>query len=369
MKECGVGPYLLARRQNAKSVMFFCHPDREYPYLKYLPGMELDYTVHPERILNGKVQNIEHYSEYIDYLRAHKDEMDILCLQGPYNSYFDFIERYRALRQDGKIYMALDMSCEWAKGYPWDMESVTEFFSRLDAIATSCRKMRDVLNRDKQVNFGCWWMPNGFYGTEDAPATADARLKENVILTVGRIGTAQKNNEEMLNAFALASKDIPTWSLRLVGKVDNRFKPFMQRYFAANPQLKQRVIFTGPILDKAELYKEYARAKIFCLTSQVEGGTPNVYAEALFHGCAFLTTDIDAANDITADGTLGASYPLRDIKQLANLMREYCKKTTPHFMRQHIAKALDYGRRYYDWRLNARKWEYMIFSGPRAPER
>jgi hypothetical protein len=49
----------------------------------------------------------------------------------------------------------------------------------------------------------------------------------------------------------------------------------------------ERVAFTGAITDKAELYSEYAKAKIFALTSTLEGVTPNVYAEALFHGCMF----------------------------------------------------------------------------------
>lgn len=56
---------------------------------------------------------------------------------------------------------------------------------------------------------------------------------------------------------------------------------------------------------------------IFALTSDIEGGTPNVAAEAFFGGCYIITSAIDAAEDMTMGGHYGDIYPIGDIDALA----------------------------------------------------
>jgi glycosyltransferase involved in cell wall biosynthesis len=295
------------------------------------------------------------------FLTENAPQMDVLAFHGLYKEPVEFLYCYRQLRPDGKVYMTLDMNRHWQERIPWNAPVVSEFFDRCDVITNSCRTMRDSINRDPNVNFGSSWISNAFFNAYEAPVIAKPEFKENVMLTVGRIGTEQKNNEEFLLAFAKAANALPDWWVHLVGSVDERMKPFIVEYFETYPYLKDRVIFKGKIADKRMLYREYAKAKVFVLTSVLEGGTPNVYAEALHHGCAFITSDIDGADDITNYGQLGVKYTLRDTDALADAMIRLCRKTDDGFVKSHILSALAYANRYFDWERNAKKMAYMLY--------
>jgi len=352
MKDCGLVGYLLAKEINAKPVMLFGTEGEDYPYLSLLPGLELLYRDNQD----------ETSKDHFAHLEANHTDMDVLILYGMYKQSTGYLEAYRLLRPDGKVYCGLDMNTFWFKHIDWDEGPVRLFAEHCDIIATSCRTMRDDLNRFPKFNFPCRWIANGFYNPTGINIKADAAYKENVILTVGRIGDGQKNNEELMKGFAAASDALPDWSLRLVGPVDPQIQPFIEWYFNEYPHLKERVIFTGAISDKTELYDEYAKAKVFTLSSRTESGTPNVYAEALFHGCKFVTSDIDGADDVTNYDQLGEVYTRGDIKGLSDALVKVCSDADIKAFQLHIPKALTYADKYYDWIRNSKKIAYMLFK-------
>lgn len=351
LKDKCLSGYMLANELNAHPVMMFGTKPEDYPYTELLPGLEVQCSEAAPGVPDV-------YSEHLskEYLK-----MDALILHGMYNETVGYLNAYRKLRPDGKVYCGLDMNSYWMGQISWDSNAATTFAGQCDVVATSCRTLRDELNRNPKVHFPCRWMPNGFFNATNTPVTADADSKSNIILTVGRIGLAVKNNGELLLAFAHVSKALKWWKLRLVGPIEPEFKPFIEQYFEAFPHLRDRVIFTGAVTDKAELYREYARAKLFAFTSQSEGG-PNVYAEALFHGCMFVTSDIDAADDITNFGALGLKYKRGDVDGLASALVKLASNADTAAFQKHIPKALDYANRYYDCRRNAKKLAYMLYG-------
>jgi len=351
MKDCGLVGYMLANELNATPVMLFGTKPADYPYLSILPGMEMIFDD----------SHIGSADLYFDKLNALYSEMDILLLYGMYSHSIDYLDTYRKLRPDGKVYCGLDMNSYWMDTTPWGSTQARLFAQQCDIIATSCRQMRDALNRNPNVHFPCRWFPNGFYNPTDIPVISDFELKENIILTVGRIGTFQKNNEELLTAFANVSEALNSWSLRFVGPIEPEFHEFINNFFAENPHLKERVTFTGTLTEKEDLYGEYAKAKVFALSSRQEGA-PNVFAEALFHGCMFVTSSIDAADDIINYGELGAKYPIEDVNALQQTLVDVCSMADLPGMQKHIPKALDYAAKYYDWNRNAKKLAYMLFK-------
>ena len=351
MKDKGIAGYSLAKETNARPVMYFGTKGADYPYLSDLPGMELLFR-------NGEKGAEE---DYYEHLHARHTDMDTLILHGMYEQTLAYLNEYRRLRPDGKVYCGLDMNSHWMSRIPWGHPMVRQFARQCDIVATSCRSLRDALNRNPEVGFSCRWFPNGFLNPTGIQIAADFARKEDVILAVGRIGTAEKNNEELLVAFANTSNALPGWKVRLVGPIEPEFQSFISQLFELRPDLKKRIILTGQISNKAELYNEYARAKIFAFTSPQEGGTPNVYAEALFHGCMFVTSDIDAADDVTNFGELGAKYKFGDFNALADALVILCSETQKRSYQKHISKALAYADKYYDWNRNAKKLAYMLY--------
>ena len=342
--------YTLAKTVGAKPVQYFCDGAADNSYARELPGLEILYTDEPAGTPHA----------YEAHLQKEYRQMDALILHGMYGKTIDFLDAYRKRRPDGRVYCGLDMNSYWMARIPWEHPAVQRFARQCDVVATSCSSLRDALNMNPNVGFPCRWMPNGFYNAGNLAVEADADRKENVILTVGRIGTAQKNNEELLRAFARVSARLPGWTVRLVGPIEPGFQPFINDYFTKHPDLVGRVVFTGAIVDKKELFAEYARARVFALTSQSEG-FPNVYAEALVHGCMFVTSDIDAASDITCDETLGITYPLGDGGALERALLTLSQITDRARVRTHIENALAYARRYFDWNRNAEKLAYMLY--------
>lgn len=287
--------------------------------------------------------------------------MDVLILHGMYDETIAFLDAYRKLRPDGKVYCGLDMNSAWMKNILWGSEKVQKFATQCDIIATSCTSLRDELNINSDVNFPCRFISNAFFNSKNTPISVSVGKKSNTILTVGRIGTAQKNNQELMIAFANIEHYIPKWTLKLVGSVESSFDSFIDEYFEYYPHLRERVIFTGAIYEKQKLYAEYEKAKIFVLTSQFEGGTPNVYAEALCHGCSFITSKIDAANDITNFGILGEIYNVGETTDLAVKLLERCMKLENTLDDTYIQKALAYGERWFSWERNGKKLAFSLF--------
>ena len=184
--------------------------------------------------------------------------------------------------------------------------------------------------------------------------------KENVILTVGRIGTDQKQNQTLLEAFAKVASDLPDWRVKLVGGVEESFKPYVKKYFAAHPELKERVIFTGLIADKIELLNEYKRAKIFCLTSNFEGA-PNVAAEALFGGDFIITSAIDAASDMIDDNKCGRVFPIGNVAALAEIFLEVCRDEK--LLLDGSRHAAAYAREQFDANKIVARLNYLLYGG------
>ncbi len=350
MKDKGILGFLLAREIGATPYMYFCTREEDYPYLKNLNGLNL--------VCSG--DDPPDSKMYDEHLAQNYQKMDILILHGAYPDSYKFLHAYRKYRPDGKVYCGLDMSRQWMARIDWSDSRLHAYTTQCDMVSTSCTTLRDALNLNREVNFPCRYLPNGFFNPGNHRIVADANIKENVIITVGRIGNVIKNNIELMIGFANASDKLKGWKLKLIGGIDPEFQHEIDEFFSLRPDLKKRIIFTGAITDKQKLYDEYAKAKIFVLTSTTEGGTPNVYAEALFHGCMFVTSDLSSAKDMTNNETLGITYELGNDKQLAAALVKLAKRSDTKHMKEHIPKALAYAKDNFDWERNIKKLAYSL---------
>ena len=350
LKDCGIIPYLLYKNHGFHSVMVGSgkfEPEK-FPYLEqYVRGLELDFL--PENTLQAR----------INYINSHAGDIDLLILYGPYNEYLPLTEFYRKVRPDGKIYLATDMNINWASNAMHIHPAFKKFFQSCDVVAASCRATQKYISTKWRVPVDL--IRNGWYNFPNVSFDNLFEQKENIILTVGRIGVTQKQNHILLEAFAKVAGDLPDWNVRLVGGIDDKFKPYIEKFFATNPNLRGRVTFTGLITDKATLLDEYKRAKIFCLTSNFEGGTPNVVAEALFNGCFTIASSFDAAGDMIDDGRCGRVFPIGNVDALAKIFREVCPDKK--LLLTGGKHAVEYARRNFDAEHIVAKLHYLLYGG------
>ncbi len=331
VKDCGLIPYLMYRNHGCEVSMVGA-AGGEYPYAELVKGMKLEF------LKDGKVMT------KVQYIVENGRNIDCLILRGCYSTNYPVALAYKTINPNGRIYVGLDANSDWMDRIIWDNADFMEFMDNCDVIATSCTAMQKFLNEKWKWRIEC--IPNGYF---DLFQVQNKRIsfedKEPTILTVGRLGTEQKATEILLEAFALVSDRIADWKLRLVGTVESRFSDYINDFFKRNPHLKDRVIFTGAIEDRKKLQEEYNRAKIFALPSRIEGGTPNVIAEALWAGCVTAVSQFDAYEDATDRGACGKAAPIGDAAGFAQILLELCTDKELKIMSE---KAAEHARLFYD---------------------
>lgn len=140
--------------------------------------------------------------------------------------------------------------------------------------------------------------------------------KENLIISVGRHGSKQKNTELFLDA--LKNVDLKDYSVVFIGPIEKEecdFHSYIDTYFVENSKLKEKVHFIGAIYDKKELYSWFNRSKIFVHTAIYES-YGIVIGEAFRFNNYILSTDVGCAKELISMG-MGELYPMNDAKILA----------------------------------------------------
>lgn len=288
-------PYVCYRHFGS-SMVIVSQKNGEYPYLDFFQGISLYYLPCSERT---------HLQEAEQYVERNHAEIDMLCLFGARLEYIELAHIYKTLNPGGVIYLKLDANSGWMNALPLKDEKYADFLYKADIISCESRRLQNFLYQKWKRRIE--YVPNGiyfpFYPSMQACSYEE---KENMILTVGRIGSAQKDSHVLLYAFALSFPYFKeNWELVMVGSVTSEFQKLYDTFRREFPEIAEHIQLPGQITDRSRLCAYYRKAKIFALTSQMEGGLPNVYAEAAGHGCTVITTNIDAAADMTDEGRIG----------------------------------------------------------------
>ncbi len=345
-KDCGIMPYLLYKNHNCDVSMLGAKME-EYPYLNsYVKGLKMEF------LPTGSEE------EKVEYIQGHVTEIDALLLRGAYPCNFMVAKTYKKNYPEGKIYLGLDANSFWMDRILWKEKEFSSFMDCCDVIATSGRTIQKHLN--EKWPWKILYIPNGYYPFGYSYQKPIFEEKENIILTVGRLGSNQKATEVLIEAFASIAEEIPDYQLRLVGTIEKTFETYIENYWHQYPQLKKRVILTGVIQEKEKLAKEYQRAKIFALPSRLEGGTPNVIAEALSAGCVTAVTKFDEWKDATDNETCGMAAEINDIIGFSKILLTLCKRKDLSDLSNH---AYEYAKKNYDMELIVAKVMELLFGG------
>lgn len=333
-------PYVCYRHFGS-SMTIVTQKNGEYPYLDYFEGITL--------YLLPCSEEITHMQAAVRYVEANFKDIDMLFLFGARLEYVELAHTYKALNPDGIIYLKLDANSGWMNALPLEDENYSKFLAQADIISCEARKLqRFVYSKWKRR---IEYIPNGIY-YPFYPAMRESRYgeKENIILTVGRIGSSQKNSHVLLYAFAMAFPYFKEkWELVMVGSVTPEFQEIYNAFCAEFPEIANHIQLPGQINDRELLCAYYRRAKIFALTSYMEGG-PNVFTEAAGFGCTIITTKVDAARDITDNGRLGrVVYTFDDIPAYAKALTGLCAdqpylERNFYDIRRYVEEYFDYDR-------------------------
>ena len=347
VKDVGQIPYTLKSEYGMEAVLACGDMDLHGSYVDQVPGLQLDcfpFSWAGWRI--GSIIYLLKNAKKIDWLNLYHAGQRTLC--------FSWI--YKTLNSDGKIYLKLDMDlrgCDLADNDP----KVRRIFQKcMEAADLVSVETSSVLKRiQKYTKKEILLIPNGYALRDDKEVTIE---KENVFLTVGRLGTRQKATEILLEAFAFCAEK-QDWKLRLIGSIEEIFKPFLDQFFSNHPELEKRVEFIGMIQDRDVLAKEYQRAKVFVLPSRWES-FGLVIPEAESQGCRLiLTSAVPGYRDFIPEPDFGKVIPPDDILCLAQALTDMAERYTYSCR---IDTIIAYARDKFSWKNICSMLEEMLLG-------
>jgi len=305
---------------------------KDYPYLNSeVPGLDIHFLPYKGR---GRFYEKAVY----DYLAQNAKQIDCLNLFhfGMENIFYTIL--YKLKNPGGKVYLKLDINVPYYEGRAnffnagvkfsglksWFVNHLLQplFFKMVHTIsAESAYGLKYFRDRFKVPENKMALIPNGI-DEESVKATGVIPLsfeeKENLIITVGKIGDHGKNNRMLLNS--LADIDLKDWKVYFIGGVENGFEEEVNLFITKYPQLKGKVFLTGRIDNPAALYSYYNRAKIFCLTSLHEGFPLSACEAAYFGNYLILTDTITCFPELTNSGQFGSPVKIDDFLELGKTM-------------------------------------------------
>jgi glycosyltransferase involved in cell wall biosynthesis len=369
LKEKNLNGYFLAKITGGQHHLAFGSTDIKYPFEKYVSDFDFP-RITPEEF------NPTTYKEYIT-ANAHK--IDVLIITGANNFSLYFASIYKQNRKNGRIVITNDTNRQLIDAdFEMDPEFIEPLFSFADVVTLPTHNLRDKMNGDPKNKFPSFTLRHSFANATGEDLSVSAGEKENIILSAGRLDISSKNILMLVSAFSEAADLIPDWKLVLAGEICEENQIYLRKHFA---NIKNRLIFTGE-LDKPELYKEYRRAKIFCMPMLADV-TPLVCSEAMAFGCYQVLSDsMDGADDLTRNGEYGIVYeqekyithpklweyqPIEGYngeveKNLAAALVTAANKLDYGFMKDFIEKSKNLQRTEFDYDINARILALLLFG-------
>ncbi|MDH6358707.1 glycosyltransferase family 4 protein [Parabacteroides sp. PF5-9] len=305
LKDVGMIPYVLYRDYGYDSTLV-TFENGDYPSLeKEVKGLKLRFMGKNPGYKIGKAS-----FKVVSFLWKNAKQIDILNLYHTTKETLLYGLIYKLRHPSGILYLKLDLNIDHFKQCltPLKKCGYQFFFSRITDLISSELDVTEEYLQSVFTGLHKKWLkiPNGIdeQYIQDLQITRNNYTeKENLIITVGRIGSPEKNHQLLLEAI----KNIPTnehWTFAFIGPVDDRFLPVVQDFFKQYPHLKERVLFTGVIYNRQELYSWYNRAKVFCLTSLWES-FGIVLIEALYWGNYIVSTPVSSVKEITHNESVG----------------------------------------------------------------
>lgn len=336
-KDVGMIPFLFHKLYGYDSyiVSYFCTKKtyKRRGLEELFPIIDSSYSYLDNEVKGLKIKFIKDFGRFffleisvLFYLFRRAKQIDILNLYHHSGASILLGILYKMLNKKGKLYIkgdvnTLNLSNEFSRpkgifsNFIWNI-----YIKKLDVFSAETLRGVDIFKKiipsEKVI---C--IPNGCYYENDVNILNFAK-KDNIIISVGRHGSTQKNTEILFNA--LEKINLDNWKLILIGSIENNFEKFISNFLNDNPTKKGQIIITGNINNKIELQNYYNHAKVFCLTSRWEG-FPLIFPEALFFGNYIISTKIDAAYDITKNGEIGTLVDFGSSEQITDTIKAIIK--------------------------------------------
>lgn len=286
------------------------------------------------------------------YLLRHAKEYDVLMVYNYGSPAYSLAKAAKSANPHIKVWSKLDMRDDGFSHFydgTWKrrMKGLLEVWKtrNIDLFTVETKYFFNTLKHLPVFKNKLYYLPNGVSLFKIREKDLADVPKENIIVTVGRLGNRDKDNELFMRALmCLPSYMFENWKIYLVGPAEDEFKNYVGHCLGEKPYLQGRIVFTGAIYDRMELYRMLARAKIICMTSRLESFCIATIEGMRFGAVPVLTNYGKIVEDITDNRKYGSIMSGRTPEELAMLLKNNMQQDIMPIneMKRYIQDNFDY---------------------------
>lgn len=243
-----------------------------------------------------------------NWVQKHAKELDVLMLFNYGSTTWKLARLAKKANPNIIVYSKLDMGIGGFSHFVNHRFGITlkNYFEKLkssyvDWFTVETKGYFDALSKTSVFKNRIAYLPNGVSLLNVNTALVEKQEKENIVLASGRIGLHVKNNELLVDAIQKLPRDIvDTWRFYFVGPYTDAFYQYVEAARSLKPYLADKIILTGGIMARDQLYSYYKRAKIICMTSRSES-TCIATLEAMYFGAYPVITRYSSFADDTTN--------------------------------------------------------------------
>lgn len=358
-KDVGGIPYALAKYCGWQATFVYNDVNGIIHNKDYEKYVKLD-TIHYPKILCKLKLRYYKYFQVMKYVWKNAPKYDVINFYHCHK-FIRFL-CWLAKKANPNIitYVKLDMGRE---GFLKEQSKCKKYsaWKSTDLFTVEAQRYVSELNQLYKFNGKVKYLPNGFFS--DLANIDNNVNKEKIILTVGRLGTYQKNIESLVDVFFELDKSlINDWKLYLVGPMTSEFNIWIQNKISEDSFYKERVVLTGNILEKSKLYNIYSKSSIFILPSRFESWGLVILEAMYFKNYIILTNCCDAYYDFIynidcAYGDIVSNENKKELKEsIISAIKDYDSKVS-------IAKeSSKFINDRFNWNVVAKKLEQYFMD-------
>lgn len=316
-KDVGLFPVYFKQHYFDKVELLCFEKDNDVP--DFYRGIEIKqisqekFSSVPSRIKELR-QNLRKNNCVIDYIKRNKDITHVMMFHATLEHLL-LCNRIKRIFAFISIYIKFDSDADSCEYFISERNKLFSFIrnkciASVDLFSIETELALKILKKKKEIADKVFYVPNGY--DDDLLVDIDFNKKKKQILTVGRLGTYQKNTELLLDI--LSSIDLKDWTVKLVGSVETDFRSCIDDFYSRNPLLREKVFFTGSISDERKIVELYTKSSVFILTSRFESSAL-VLIESAINGDYILSTDVGAIQQISSDNNFCFIAPESTPKQ------------------------------------------------------
>ena len=351
-QDCGMFLYTLAKDFNWESTYVFYktrpqETEWNQTFLKYVTPVCL-----------GETDDLDYKKQVSlakQFIREHIQEYDAIMLFHYGSTAWKLAKLCKKYNPNVVVYIKLDMGIggfnHFCNNGPF--QTIKNWFEKIkssyvDVFTVETKSYYEALKKTSVFKNRIEYLPNGVSLLDIDLTELDTLPKENIIVTVGRLGTYEKNNSLLLNAIRnLPIELVKNWEFLLIGPSTQEFSKEVALFKEKNPAIANCINMTGEINNRNTLYSYLRRAKIICMTSLSESTCISTLEGMYFGTYPVITNYSDFTLDTTNNKKVGCIVENKNINALVSSLKHimsddnlYYKGLKSQF---YVRSVFDYG--------------------------